>query len=316
MISENIGHIQNMASQLKENIGKVIVGKDAVLDLIITAMICSGHILLEDIPGTGKTMMAKALSKSLSADFSRIQFTPDLLPSDLIGLNYYNQKVGEFVFKRGPLMNQIVLADEINRATPRTQSSLLEAMEEHQITVDGVTYRLKEPFFVMATQNPLEIAGTFPLPEAQLDRFFMQLSMGYPSRDESKQILNRFRKENPLEDLVPVVTAEALLRAREMYSDVHMSEDVMDYMLELIDGTRSHDAVSLGVSPRGALALYKGTQAYAALQGRAYVLPDDVKRLFKPILAHRIKLVDPYTTQVHQILDELLLKTEVPTEKI
>lgn len=316
MHMESHEFIHHFCETLKENIQKVIVGKDGTIELIATAMICSGHVLLEDIPGTGKTMMARAFSKSLDAGFNRIQFTPDLLPSDLTGLNYFNQQTSAFEFKRGPLMNQIILADEINRATPRTQSSLLEAMEEHQITVDGVTYPLEEPFIVLATQNPIETGGTFPLPEAQLDRFFMQIAMGYPTREESFEILKRFRRDNPIESLTPVLAKEDVMKARREYTAIHIDDAVTHYILDIVEKTREDGRIELGISPRGALAMFRGAQAYAAIKGRRYVLPDDVKALVKPIFSHRIKLIDPYTTTSSDVLDDILGKVKVPTENI
>lgn len=314
-----IKDIKVMSDKIRTNIQKVIIGKDEVIDLITTSILCSGHVLLEDIPGTGKTMMAKALAKSIDGSFSRIQFTPDLLPTDLTGLNYFNQKTSEFQFKKGPLMNQIVLADEINRATPRTQSSLLEAMEEHQVTVDGVTYKLEEPFLVIATQNPIEIGGTFPLPEAQLDRFFMQLSMGYPTLNEELQILTRFRKNNPIEELSAVVESSEIIAARQSFTDVYIDEEIAKYILEIVKATRESEDIELGISPRGSLALYMGAQAYAAVKGRNYVLPDDIKRLIKPIFNHRLK-VREYAladdTNIGKLLDEIVSKIEPPVENL
>lgn len=310
--------ISKMHARIKENIQKVIVGKDEVIDLVGTTILCSGHVLLEDVPGLGKTMLAKSLSKSIDSSFNRIQFTPDLLPTDLVGLNYYNQKMGDFQFRKGPLMSQIVLADEINRATPRTQSSLLEAMEEHQISIDGKTYILEEPFFVIATQNPVETAGTFPLPEAQLDRFFMQLSMGYPTIEEEFDILKKFREVNPIVDLKSVISAEEILEARKAFTKVYISDDIINYILSIVNETRNNPNIELGISPRGSMALFRGVQAYASIKGRDYVLPDDVKKLVKPIFIHRIML-NGYSSNgkmKEQVLEEILTKIAPPVENI
>ena len=270
-----------------------------------------------DIPGTGKTLLAKALSKSLDASFNRIQFTPDLLPSDLTGLNFFNQQKGAFEFRKGPLMANIVLADEINRATPRTQAALLEAMAEQQITVDGTTYPLEAPFLVMATQNPIETGGTFPLPEAQLDRFFMQLSMGYPTREEEATILERFEYDNPLDTLEAVVSREQLLEARDLVKKVKVSTVVRDYLLTFVEATRNHELIEIGVSPRGTMALYNGAKAYAALYGRTFVKPDDIQVLAVPILAHRLKLKEMNylgDTTARNLTHAILMEIEVPVE--
>ncbi len=310
-------HLKALQSALENNVQRVIVGKSHVIRLIHTAILCSGHVLLEDIPGTGKTLMSKALAKSLNASFSRIQFTPDLLPSDLTGLNFFNQQKGAFEFRNGPLMANIVLADEINRATPRTQAALLEAMAEQQITVDGTTYPLEAPFLVLATQNPIETGGTFPLPEAQLDRFFMQLTMGYPTRDEEALILERFEHANPMDILEAVVTKKQLLEARELVKQVKVTAVVRDYMLSFVDATRNHEMIDIGISPRGTMALYNGAKAYAALDGRTFVTPDDVQSLVVPIFAHRLKLRETNylgeLTAQNLILD-ILKAIEVPIE--
>lgn len=315
----DVNKIKEITLRVKDNIQRVIVGKDDVIDLILTSIICSGHILLEDVPGLGKTMIAKSLARSIDCDFKRIQFTPDLLPSDILGLNYYNQKTGDFQLKEGPIMSQIVLADEINRATPRTQSSLLEAMEEHQVSIDGTTYKLREPFFVIATQNPIETSGTFPLPEAQLDRFFMKLSMGYPKFEEEFEILIRFKENNPIYDMEAVVSSEEIRKARQYYSNVHVDEDIIEYILKIAIATRESDEIELGISPRGSLALFKASQAYAAINGRDYVLPDDVKFLVKPIFTHRLILNSNSQIKgrnASEILDQILYKINTPVEKI
>ncbi|MBB3110308.1 MoxR-like ATPase [Paenibacillus phyllosphaerae] len=280
--------IQRLADRIRLNVGQVIVGKEAIVDKLIIAIIASGHVLLEDVPGTGKTLLAKAVARSIDGIFKRIQFTPDLLPSDLSGIHYYNQKLSEFEFRPGPIFANIVLADEINRATPRTQSSLLECMEERQISIDGTTHQLAKPFLVIATQNPVEQQGTFPLPEAQLDRFLFKIQMGYPSTDEGLHILQRFMAANPLEQLGPVVSGAELEAAQREYTAVQVREELLRYVLAIVEATRSHEDAALGVSPRGSQALLRASQVHAALQGRDYVLPDDIKALAVPVLAHRI----------------------------
>jgi MoxR-like ATPase len=275
---------------VQENVSRVIIGKADVTELMLVALLVEGHVLLEDVPGIGKTTLAKALARSLDCSFARIQFTPDLLPSDVTGLNIYNQKRQDFEFRPGPVLNQVLLADEINRATPRTQSSLLEAMQERQITVDGETYPLPRPFIVIATQNPIELEGTFPLPEAQLDRFLMQLRLGYPSAEEEDEILLRYQRSDPLMDLRAVAMAEDVVELQRQVLDIHVSTDVRNYILQVARTTREHEAVDLGVSPRGTMALFKASQALAALRGRDYVIPSDVQHLCSPILAHRIHI--------------------------
>lgn len=280
--------IAEVASQVRENVGKVIVGKDDVIDLALVAVLCEGHVLLEDVPGTGKTTLAKALAKSLGCAFRRIQFTPDLLPSDVTGIYYYNQKQQEFEYRPGPLMSQVVLADEINRATPRTQSALLEAMQEHQVTVDIETKALPRPFLVLATQNPIELEGTFPLPEAQVDRFLMRLSIGYPSEEEENDILLRFERQDPLESLEAVTDPDTVLALQEQVRTIKVEASVREYVVQVARATREHEALDLGASPRGTMALYRTSQALAALRGRSFVLPDDVKLLAPAVLTHRL----------------------------
>jgi MoxR-like ATPase len=278
------------AQVVKDNVGHVIIGKDDVTELLLVALLTEGHVLLEDVPGIGKTTLAKALARSLECSFARIQFTPDLLPSDVTGLNYYNQRSQEFEFRAGPVLNQVLLADEINRATPRTQSSLLEAMQERQVTVDGVTYPLPQPFLVMATQNPIELEGTFPLPEAQLDRFLMQLRLGYPTEEEEEKILLTYQRVDPLRDLRGVVSTEDVLELQQVVRETHITEDVRHYILHVVRTTREHEAVDLGVSPRGTLSLFKASQALAALRGRDFVIPSDVQYLCAPVLTHRLHI--------------------------
>ncbi len=313
-----IAEIQVLTKKIKENMEKVVVGKSDKINLILAALLAKGHVLLEDVPGTGKTVLAKSLAKSLDTKFKRIQFTPDLLPSDLIGINYYNQKESEFVFREGALFTNVLLADEINRATPRTQSSLLESMEEKQITVDGHTYVLEQPFFVIATENPVETQGTFPLPEAQLDRFLIQLSMGYTEKQDTMEILRRFVNEVPAEAVEPVCTREQLLEMQESIKQVTIHPDIAAYTVDIVDKTRTSEGVQLGVSPRGNLALLKAAQALAAIHGRSYVIPDDIKALALPVLGHRIILRGSQrnkSTQIEMLIQDILESVEVPTEE-
>jgi MoxR-like ATPase len=288
MEEADVRRIQETAALVRENVERVIVGKGAVVELAVIALLCEGHLLLEDVPGLGKTVLAKSLARSLGCSFRRIQCTPDLLPSDITGTYVFNQKTSDFDFRPGPVMAQVVLADEINRATPRTQSALLEAMQERQVTAEGDTKPLPRPFLVMATQNPIELEGTFPLPEAQLDRFLMKISVGYPSAEDDRLILERFRRTDPLEELAPVVAAAALLEMQRACREVHVSADVEDYIIRIIHATRRHEALELGASPRAMLALYNAAQALAAVRGRGYVAPDDVKYLVNPVLVHRV----------------------------
>jgi MoxR-like ATPase len=309
----------NIASRIKENVGKVVLGKDEVIDLLMTALISGGHVLLEDVPGVGKTTMAKALAKSISCDFKRIQFTPDLLPTDLTGINYFNQKAGEFEFRKGPLFTNILLADEINRATPRTQSSLLECMEERQITVEGDTYKLEKPFFVVATQNPIENYGTFPLPEAQLDRFLMKVKMGYPQRAEEQKILDLFDKQNPIESLEAVCSSEDIINMQQQFGDVTVNKDLSAFILDIIEATRNHESVELGASPRASIALYKAAQAYAYINDRKFVRPDDIIYLAPTILSHRIILKGlnkHRRTEAAVLINEIISSIPVPIEKM
>lgn len=304
-----------LASRLRENVSRVITGKDEVIEKVILSVLADGHILLEDLPGTGKTTLAKALARSVGCSFGRIQFTPDLLPSDLTGINFYNQRTGEFSFRRGAVFTNILLGDEINRATPRTQSSLLECMEERQVTVDGETYPLERPFLVIATQNPIEIAGTFPLPEAQLDRFLMRLHIGYPDAEDEARLLRRFSADTPLETLQPVAEKEEVTAAQRAVRQIHVGKAVEGYMVSIVRATRTHEKIRLGVSPRGALALQRACMARAAMQAREFVTPDDVKAMCADVLSHRLVLKGYGSgTEEGEIIRQLLVELPVPTE--
>ncbi len=307
--------VQALAQALKNNIRIAIKGKDEIIDKVIICVLCDAHILLEDVPGTGKTTLVKALAKSLGLNFSRVQFTPDLLPSDLTGMNIFDQKSGEFVFRPGPVFTNILLADEINRATPRTQSSLLECMEERTVSIDGVTRTLEEPFLVAATQNPIEIQGTFPLPEAQLDRFFMRLSVGYPDEQSEQEMLGSYVSANPLDTMQSVVTREDLLAAQEEVRRVKLADSIQTYILKIAAATRKNDKIRLGVSPRGSIALSRAAQAAAAMAGRDYVIPDDVKKAAPDVLCHRIlckAASHAQAAETEKILLQILKDTPAP----
>ena len=297
--------IEEVTRRLRENIQKVIIGKDEMIELTLVAVICEGHLLLEDVPGIGKTTLARALAASLGCTFRRIQFTPDLLPSDVTGLNWFNQKEQAFEFRPGPIISHVVLADEINRATPRTQSALLEAMQERQITVDGVTRKLPRPFLVMATQNPVELEGTFPLPEAQVDRFQLRVELGYPTQEEENAILERFRATDPLPDLEAVTNPEEILQLQAERREIRVEESVRDYIVRVARATRKHPEIELGASPRASLALYWASQAWAGIQGRDFVLPDDVKFMAPNVLTHRL-IISPQAQLRGRLPQELV----------
>jgi len=308
-----------LCKKIAENVSLVTVGKERAVELLLVALMAEGHVLIEDIPGLGKTLIAKALAKSIGASFKRVQFTPDLLPGDITGFNVYHQETGRFSFQPGPVMTHVLLADEINRTIPRTQSSLLESMEERQVTVDGATYGLPHPFFVMATQNPIELEGTFPLPEAQLDRFLLRLRLGYPEKDEEIAILDRFQQGDPLRDLKAVATPEQITALQEARRQIRVSPPVKEYIANIVRATRQSGLVRLGASPRGSLGLMRAGQALALLRQRDYVLPDDIKLLTVPVLAHRLILKEEERIRGNQqdfLLDEIIRQTPVPASGI
>ena len=310
-------NIQALAQNITRNIGKVIIGKEDAIELLLVALICEGHILLDDVPGVGKTMLARAMAITIGGKFRRLQCTPDLLPNDITGVSIFNQSSMEFEFRPGPVFVNILLADEINRATPRTQAALLEAMQEQQVTVDGNTYPLPRPFIVMATQNPVEFEGTFPLPEAQLDRFMMQISLGYPTLAEEKQILINLKEEHPINTIASSVEISEISDLRQAVWSVHVDETIQNYILSLVSATRKNPDITLGASPRASLALYKGAQALAALRGRDHTIPDDIKHLYVPTIAHRI-MVKPESAlrgkNAVTLVKDILTATPVPLQ--
>jgi MoxR-like ATPase len=309
--------IENLCRKIRENVQKIIVGKDDGINLALVGVLCEGHILLEDVPGIGKTTLARALAASLGCNFKRIQFTPDLLPSDVTGINWFNQKKQEFEFRPGPVLTQVVLADEINRATPRTQSALLEAMQEQQVTIDGVTHALPRPFLVMATQNPIELEGTFPLPEAQIDRFLLRIVIGYPSQNEENSILERFRSTSQLPELTPVTTPSEIIQAQVERRNIKVEDTVRDYVVRIARATREHNEIQLGASPRATMALYHSAQAWAGIQGRDFVLPDDIKLMAPHVLTHRL-MVSPQAQlrgrEPSQLVSDIVDSIAVPVE--
>jgi MoxR-like ATPase len=318
-MASDIAPIASLAERVTGNVEQVIIGKRREVELALIALLCQGHLLIEDVPGVGKTMLARSIARSIGCTFRRIQFTPDMLPSDVTGVSVFNQKTREFEFRPGPIMAQIVLADEINRATPKTQSALLEAMEERQITVDGVTYTMERPFLVLATQNPIEYEGTFPLPEAQIDRFMMRLSLGYPSAADEMTILESQREHHPVQDLDQVVSVDDLLAAQAAVKGVYVDDLIKEYIVSLANASRSHPDVYLGASPRGSLALFQGARAYAALQGRIYVIPDDVKALIETTFAHRL-IISPSAriknVDARTVVEEIASSVPVPGARV
>jgi len=311
--------LQSVSATVRAHVGRVIVGKEDTVELLLIALLSEGHALIEDVPGLGKTVMAKSLARSLGVSFARIQGTADLLPSDVTGVSYFSQKLGEFEFRPGPIFASIVLADEINRATPRTQSALLEAMQERQVTVDGSTMPLPHPFLLIATQNPIELEGTFPLPEAQLDRFLIRLRVSYPSFDEERSMLYRFKTEQPLDSLRPVVSGADLLALLPIVRAVSVSPPIAEYLLKIVRATREHPAAELGASPRAGLALFRAAQAFAAMRGRDYVKPDDIKHLAVPVLAHRLVVTAQSRLRgqdAEQVIQDVLSRTAVPVENV
>jgi MoxR-like ATPase len=311
--------ITSLAERVTQNVEKVIIGKRREVELALIALLCQGHLLIEDVPGVGKTMLARSIARSIGCTFRRIQFTPDMLPSDVTGVSVFNQKTFEFEFRPGPILAQIVLADEINRATPKTQSALLEAMEERQITVDGYTYQMERPFLVLATQNPIEYEGTFPLPEAQIDRFMMRVSLGYPSPSDEMQILESQREHHPVQDIDQVVSSAEMLAAQAAVKQVYADDLIKEYIVALANASRNHADVYLGASPRGSLALFNASRAYAAMQGRTYVIPDDVKALLEMTFAHRL-IISPSAriknVDARTVVEEIAASVPVPGMRV